>query len=231
MWKWNIQELSRFKDSFNNKKIVFIATDKGFDDPEEVKEQFSKAGFNDIEFHLTPNNENLGECAPLYKRMDMVYSLDNNEYTFFAHAKGVTRETVRKESWCSAEANKTWIKKMMMHNLFSTEKIHRILLEKPCFGIMKSTFEERKLGWYFISSKHRWIYAGGFFWFKHSSLFSQKYKSIVFQKRYTIESYLSNFFTYDESGSELSGMGDVVNYSNSPFRESNWKKWVEQGYV
>ena len=51
MWKWNIQELSRFKDSFNNKKIVFIATDKGCDDPEEVKEQFSKAGFNDIEFH------------------------------------------------------------------------------------------------------------------------------------------------------------------------------------
>ena len=40
MWKWNIQELSRFKDSFNNKKIVFIATDKGFDGPEEVKEQF-----------------------------------------------------------------------------------------------------------------------------------------------------------------------------------------------
>ena len=42
MWKWNIQELSRFKDSFNNKKIVFIATDKGFDDPEEVKEQLSR---------------------------------------------------------------------------------------------------------------------------------------------------------------------------------------------
>ena len=96
---------------------------------------------------------------------------------------------------------------------------------------MKSPFEEKKLRWYFVDSKYRWIYAGGFFWFNNERLFSKDYKSIVFQKRYTIESYLSNFFTQDEAGSELSGMGDVVNFSNSPFRESSWKNWIENGYV
>jgi hypothetical protein len=231
MWKWNIRELSRFKNSFNNKKIVFIATDKNFATPEEVKEQFDKEGFKDVVFNLIPNNETLGECAAFYSMLDMVYSLKSDEYTFFAHAKGVTREVVRKKSWCSLQANKTWIKKMLAHNLISTEKINRELSKKPCFGIMKSPFEEKKLRWYFVDSKYRWIYAGGFFWFNNERLFSKDYKSIVFQKRYTIESYLSNFFTQDEAGSELSGMGDVVNFSNSPFRESSWKNWIENGYV
>ena len=231
MWKWNVQELSRFKSSFNNKKIVYIATNKDFISPDNVKKEFELNGFEDVEFHLIPNDEAIGECVALYKMLDTVYSLDEAEYTFFAHAKGVTRETVRKKSWCSLSANKTWIKKMLIHNLISPEKIHRKLSESPCFGIMKSSFEDRKLGWYFIDSKYRWIYAGGFFWFNNAQLFSKDYKSIKFKKRYTIESYLSNFFTDEEAGSELSGMGDVVNFSNSPFRESSWQRWTKEGML
>lgn len=232
MWKWNVKQISRFRSSFNNKKIVFIATDDRFISPEIVKYEFDQInGFKDIIFETIPNNAQLGECAALYKMFDMVFSLDENEYTFFAHGKGVTREKERKKGWCSLSANKTWTTKMLAYNLSSTDKIHRILSDSPCFGIMKSTFEKRKLGWYFKYSKNMWIYAGGFFWFNNANLFSEDYKSVKLETRYTIESYLSNFFTYEQAGSELSGMGDVVNYSNSPFRENSWTRWSDEGHV
>ena len=107
------------------------------------KEQFDKEGFKDIVFNLIPNNETLGECAAFYSMLDMVSSLKRDEYTFFAHAKGVTREVVRKKSWCSLQANKTWIKKMLAHNLMSTEKINRELglPKSESLSLISSLFE------------------------------------------------------------------------------------------
>lgn len=192
VWKRNVCQLLKRMHVFNGKKIIAIATDSSTAHYSEVERCFRE---HDVKFLHYENNQIFRETVSWYGLLDEVVSVDPEEATFYAHAKGVTRpDNAIITNWRNA---------MYHYLLDDMDVITKALDAYPCVGT------HRQFHWPGTLRKARhlaqelrdqeWHYAGTFFWFRNKDLFSQPKWRQPGISGYLVEFYLSLFFKHSES--------------------------------
>lgn len=191
-WMDNIDYLKRYIHIFNNKKIVNIATGEGLCSPEEIRKYFNDPT---IQFIETPNDPKLGEVAGFKKLLERVYSLDPNEATFYAHAKGASHRKKR-----CPKTIRMWYECMYKYNLQNPKEIEDILTESACCGCFKYNKKWNEIAPWALPDIpfSDWHYSGTFFWFNNAKIFNKDWGYIA-QNTHGTEAYLSKFFSREES--------------------------------
>jgi len=178
-WQWNIEQLNKYIDIFNGKKIISIVVDNNTDDVSDVKDAIrSNAQFFEFE-----NDPNLGETKTLPNALQQLCA-DTCDITFYAHAKGVTRQSAATQAWTNA---------MYTINLSAPYAIDALLKKYHSVGCFK------------LENNHDWYYAGTYFWFRNSSirdyikLENHKYGVEQFLKKYINSSQAHSLFNSGKS--------------------------------
>lgn len=179
IWGWNVDQLRPFLPAFNGRKFVTVAEGPDTDPFEEVA-----ARFDDPEVHFVrkPNDRESGQLVGFLEVMERLRSEDPDEMTFYAHARGVSH-------WMPTVAC------VMAH----TEAMYQI-----CLG--RIDLVERLMARHAVVGAFRqpngdgssWLFAGGFYWFKHSEMFRRDWTSVP-QNRYGVEDYPARHFRKEES--------------------------------
>lgn len=184
---FNLSNLKRYLSKFNGKKIINVNHNN-----ESFAKQFVEKYFKDygIKFYFTNNSETNGwyELKPfMEKLLPTVYSLNDNEYTFYGHTKGVTRYNHPTEFVCLL-----WAHTMYTKNLDNFDYISSILKDYECCGTFKLNRPFTALS--FVP----WHYSGAFFWFKNQSLFSKDWQKF-YPNVYGLEGYMATHFSSEEA--------------------------------
>jgi len=185
---FNLSNLLRYIHKFNGKKIINVNyLDESFA-KNFINESFKD--IHDIEFYFTDNNQTNGwyELTPfITKLLPSVYSLNENEFTFYGHTKGVTRYNHETEFICLL-----WAHTMYTKNLDNFEFISNILKDYACCGTFKLNRPYSALA--FVP----WHYSGAFFWFKNKTLFSRDWERF-YPNIYGLEGYLATHHSSSEA--------------------------------
>ena len=222
-WMWAVDKLSEYIHVFNGKIAVAIAIEHGdlreyqTNSKEEVMERFlsentimgsriKELGL-EIDFFCVENYGHLRECTSFYKLLKKVESLDENEITFYCHAKGV-----RWQRSGHRRSEELWTSYMLEQNLSNIEHVENILSPKSnwaCLGCIVALEQHRdnyETESYFPkrsgNNAKGWFYDGTFFWFKNNKLFSSNwcyYERLMNSKWNGVEWYLCNQFSLDEA--------------------------------
>lgn len=185
IWQWNVDNLKKRINLFNGKRIIAVAINRVTDSMDDVKASF--AGERIDEFIQIPNNPRLREVAswePLWSR---VRSLDENEITFYGHAKGVTRP------FNPGSTIQRWVELLYEANLDYYPIVAKLLDIYPIAGALK------KLGRGFQSSRSEWHYSGTFYWVRNRDFFLKEWRHID-QKWWGTESWPGVHFSQMEAG-------------------------------
>jgi len=208
---FNLSNLKRYLHKFNGKKIINVNyLDKDF--AEEFILTYFKE-FDDITFYFTNNNDTNGwyELKPfMNKLLPSVYSLNDNEYTFYGHTKGVTRYNHPTEFVCLL-----WAHTMYTKNLDNLEYITNILQTYACCGTFKLNKPFTALS--FVP----WHYSGAFFWFRNKSLFEKDWQNF-YPNVYGLEGYLPTHFSTEEAFSIQPELPDGY---EDIYMKHNWEKF------
>lgn len=180
IWEWNLQQIKRYWSSFNGKKIFVLAVN---DTTEPLEKVVDALPGEDATIIASENDPNLREASTFISSLEEVRSLDSSEATFYAHAKGVTREAGMIRNVCA------WVEVMCFLNLGDVEIIDRILSAYSAAGCFRQTLD-------FHGS--RWHFSGAFFWFKHSTVFARDWRFIQ-ASQYGVEAYLGRHLSVEES--------------------------------
>ena len=183
-WRLNIEKLSKYVDVFNARKIVVIRSDESTHDLVEVEKAFS--AFEGVEFIHRRNNPVLGEVEGFIEDFGKLYSLRDDEMTFYAHTKGV-RVGLSSSSIAPVQA---WRNAMYWSCLHDVGSIEHALQTSACAGAFRSTVGRNKYGWH---------YSGNFWWVLHEPLFTSPNWDEIQNDRYGVESYLPDVFPRDRA--------------------------------
>lgn len=189
--KYNLYLLKQHLKKFNGKKIIHVSFNTIKDVYEIIKIHFSD--YNDIEWVFTENSRMKypESYAFINELLPRIQSNNINEFTFMAHAKGVTRY-----KRVADDALFLWIHTLYEKNLQNIKNISNILEEYACCGTLKYDipfFFQDNIGLV------PWHYSGAFFWFNNKKLFSRPDWKIIPKSRYDLETYLAKFFTTQEA--------------------------------
>jgi hypothetical protein len=183
-WRLNIEKLSQYIDVFNARKIVVIRSDESTHDPVEVEKAFS--AFEGVEFIHRRNNPVLGEVEGFIEDFGKLYSLRDDEMTFYAHTKGVR---VREEK-DQSNPIRVWRNAMYWSCLNDVRYVESAMSAYACAGAFRKSEG---------CSKHRWHYAGNFWWVLHAPLFSAPSWREIQNDKFGVEAYLPDVFPRDRS--------------------------------
>lgn len=175
-WLKNVNHLLEYAYVFNGRKIVVIRSDKDSVKPAEVEAVFSEALPN-VEFVHRRNNPRLGEVEGFIQDFGKLYSLRDDEITFYAHTKGVSYHA--EGDSVKVQAVRTWRDAMYRGCLGELGRVQEALKTYACAGCFKDI----------IPGHRRWHYAGTFWWVNHKRLFELDWKSIP-ETYYGTEQYL-----------------------------------------
>lgn len=212
VWDWNLAEINSYLSSFNGKKILRIAVDERTEPSEKV---LSKIDQREWTVLIGDNQPNFGEKAFFIEDIASLESRDPLEMTFRAHAKGVTRNG---EMLINVLA---WAKAMYRLNLDDIPLIERLMTKHSAVGAFRVD----------VPSEHhlsKWHYSGSFFWFKHSTLFSNLWRGIA-NDFWGVEQYLGRHIAMTDSFNFTPGAG--ANYFNevSPKECRRWLAKARRG--
>lgn len=184
IWKWNLDQLKQRIDIFNGRRIVGIVHDSRSEPLESVKEYLSGHG---CEF-IVADNDDRGQSITFQAMMHEVASLNPNEVTFYAHAKGVKYEPI------FPTALKNWVDALYRVTLDDWKMVWQQL---ECFAI---TGPFKMFGRF---PAHRflgdWHYSGAFFWMRNSDVFTRKWDDVQ-QFYFGVELWPGVIFSVDEGG-------------------------------
>lgn len=184
-WQRNIQQLRKRMDLFNGRRVVAIVTGPQLDSPDLVKQEL---GGDVAEYIVMPNRPTLREVITFLPLLERVQSIEPNEVTFYAHAKGVTRpvnEGVTVHPWTDL---------MYETCLDYWPLVEDILRDYAAAGSFK------KVGNGFSGSRSSWHYSGTFFWIRNSILFQKQAWREVDQQWWGNESWLGLHLRPEEAG-------------------------------
>lgn len=186
---FNIAQIKKHLHKFNGKKIININYENLCQAESFIKENFIED--YKISFSYTKNEQGeFSEVRPFIdKLIPSVYSLNENEYTFYAHTKGVTRFR-SKDNFISL----LWAYTMYDKNLNDFNFISKILEKYSCCGCLKLNKP------YTCLSFVPWHYSGAFFWFNNKKLFSKNWQNIK-PVMHGLEGYMATHFTSEEAHS------------------------------
>jgi spore maturation protein CgeB/predicted O-methyltransferase YrrM len=157
-WRWNVAQIRSRIDLFNGQRIVAIVHDRRSEHPDDVRRMFDGCG---CEFMVVPNGPS-GEGLTFPAMLERVRSLDENEVSFYAHAKGVKYEP------SVPPAVKRWAEAQYRVGLDDWRTV-RAQLERfamtGCFKMLGRFRAHRYIG--------DWHYSGTFFWLRHAFVFAR----------------------------------------------------------
>lgn len=182
VWMWHAQELAKYRNVFNGRRIISVVTDSATEAEEEMRRQFAPL---EAEFFFRYNQSGLAEAAYFVETLKLLQSLDPNEATFYAHAKGVTHF---RESEDKLNIYRRWSEAMYALCLSRPDVVDHLLETYASIGCFRLKMERTA----------RWLYSGTFFWLRHDVLFSRKWQEII-EERHGVEDYPGRHIRYDES--------------------------------
>jgi hypothetical protein len=235
--------LKKYLGIFNGQMIVTIATGEhhtwwagphkkfsittGFVDPKIVEEEFGE--YKDrITFVHAPNHEQYGESPHFLPMLRRVASLDPNEITFYAHAKGVRYPVVGTPRMRN---RRIWTRSMY-YFLLSMPHITDAFLDKydsvGCYracGFLESPLK--------VPLTHpfykRWHYAGTFFWLKNSAVFGNRnWNAIHDYNRGAVEAYPGGVVDIDRSYDMISTPTHRWGYPKGLWKDEHWNEAFAQ---
>lgn len=164
MVNWNINQLKKRWHLFDGKKVIGVTYSKPTD-VDSVIRQFPR----DVTVLTAENNRKLGEMALFFDLLEQVKTIDPNQVTFYAHAKGVKYLTHPK-----LPAIKQWAKEM-----------YETLLDYPGWSVsnldkfaMSGTFMHESSMRAFRVASH-WHFSGTFYWFRNIEVFSKTWNETM----------------------------------------------------
>lgn len=190
LWTFHIEQLKRYLDVFNGKKIITIAVDERSVSEDEVRKALKR---DDIHWRVVKNDAKLWETAAFPGMLELVESLDPNEFTFYAHAKGV-----RRPDWAIENA-RIWSGTMYFLNLSSVSMVNRILSKYDGLGCYRHQVNHCGSNWHF---------SGTYFWFRHSTVFSKAWRNI-YPHLYGVEGWIGQYVDFDRSYSLISPQANL----------------------
>jgi len=206
---FNIENLKKYIHKFNGKKVININYEEE-NSADFIIDSIKKNNSN-VEFFLTKNKETGGlyELYPFVtKLLPSIASNNENEFTFYAHAKGVTRYNSEKEF-----ISLLWANLMYTKNLDDFGYINNILEKYPCAGCLKINKPYTALS--FVN----WHYSGAFFWFRNKDLFSREWKK-CYNSIYGLEGYLATHFSSKEA---FSIDPELPDNHEDIYKKENWE--------
>ena len=180
IWSWHVEQLLKYQGAWNGRRIVVLALDHWTVGEEEARAALAPLN---AEILVRQNDAELGETRHFIDALGMLESKDPEEVTFYAHGKGVSRESPEWKlilKWCEA---------MYILNLEQMDIIEKILARVSAVGAFRVRITH---------SGSPWSYAGTFFWIKHSTLFSRNWRDIE-RGRWGVEGYPGRHLEYEES--------------------------------
>lgn len=226
LWRRHAAQLWKYRPIFTGRRIVAIATGKGVLPADQVREALGE-GFETVE---VPNDPQLREVASFPTLLKEIASLDPTEVTFYAHSKGnsTADDPVGALRWTA----------MMYSQLLGRWLAATALLEHfASVGTMKIVWPEGIHGPYptqqpSVASLYprlpgRWMFAGTFFWFRHSDVFSKPNWSEVLPDRYAAEAWLSGLFEAEEGFSMFQPWPEDYYPSPSPYDPRHYPEYLD----
>ncbi len=184
MYKENVDLLIPHLQKFNGKRIVVIAQGDGIMDAQVVMNDFPSDA--NIDFRIVTNNVELGETPHFFPILDELYSLNKNEITMYAHAKGVSYD-VSENNERTIRNIKKWRDRMYENALGDLSTIESLLGEYACVGSFRRQEHNQR-----VHGDASWHYSGTFFWFNHHALYSLPEYSTHKNNRCGVESWLGH---------------------------------------
>jgi len=192
VWLRNLAQLRRRWRVFNGRRIVSVATGPGMVPLERVKRFLPDAA---IEWLTFPNCKIQRECTSFYPMLDML-TPSPFEATFYAHAKGVTRNP------CDDNVT-SWRNNMYANLLDRAERCMDLLASHPCVGCYRMFHRAgglRKAT--HLTDRERaceWHYAGTYFWFRNSHVLGRDDWRSVLMGGWAVEFYLPQLFRHSQA--------------------------------
>lgn len=200
-WRWNVEELKRRIDLFNGRRIIGIVCDERSEPPEEVQAALAGHG---CEFIVTPNDAR-GEVATFAQMLQRVASLDADELTFYAHAKGVKYEPQ------FPPAVRRWAEVQYAVTLDDWRGLREQLQRFAMTGIFRKHGRFRN-----HQNVGDWHYSGTFFWLRHAQVFQRPWADVP-QFYGGVEAWPGVQFRSQETGCML-----LDKLSELPYQERFW---------
>lgn len=207
IWLRNIRQLVKRIDLFNGRRVIAVATGEGLASPDEVRAAF---GMNDVEVVPHPNSRELRENATFLKLLEQVASTDQNEATFYAHAKGVA-----KDIHCSGDplGSRYWRNAMYHELLDGWDRIAELLEEYPVVGSHRRHHPQHPTIYPDGQSSSDWHFGGTFFWFRHRDVFAtNRWREVWQPTGWGAEAWVGRMFPFDQSACvAYDGLEDAYN--------------------
>lgn len=186
-WKENILKICQHQDVFNGRRIILIKEGKGIIDPEIVKNTFTM----NAEFFILPNDETLQEGVGFLEALERLESNREDEITFYAHTKGVSRQDF---SAATMIAVRQWRDRMYKECLSNVPVVEHILSRYSCAGCFRVGH------WiYPMPPNSSWHFSGNYWWVNHAKLFSKPNWKRIGETKWCIEGYLGSIFDIEDS--------------------------------
>ncbi len=158
MWRWNVKQLLTRIDLFNGRRIVGIVQDDRSEHPDEVQRMFDGHGCR----FVVARNGPAAEGVTFPGMLEAVRSLDPNEVTFYAHAKGVKYEP------SVPEPVRRWAETQYRVALDDWLTVRTQLQHYAMTGSFK--MQGRFRVHQYLGD---WHYSGTFFWLRHAFVFAR----------------------------------------------------------
>ncbi len=187
VWLWNLRLMMDRLHLFD-RVIVGVAEESGSVPPATIS--YYLRDHKNVEFVIARNDPKRGELTTLPAMLEMVKSDRQDEYTFYAHAKGVSHTGSR------LEAVQNWTSTMWELN-FNMAYVDNLLRTHACVGAFRRGGEDDPG---FVGNKHGWHYSGNFWWAKHSELFRLPWRRHLRGRRHAAENFLGELFPVEMAG-------------------------------
>lgn len=161
-WQRNIDQLKQRISLFNGERFIMVATagDHELDDIDTVREYIADASIKLLP--RKPGRKGLHEATYFIELLHRVKQhLGNKDYTFYGHAKGVTRPVG------DGVSVHRWTTLMYKACLDEWSQVEGSLATHPITGPFKTKS-------YFVP----WHYSGTFFWFRNRDVFSRNWRYV-----------------------------------------------------
>lgn len=182
-WRLNVERLNQYADVFNGRKLVIVRTDANTVLPSVVEKAFTFP----VEFRHTTNDPLRWESHLFLGTLGELYSLREDEITFYAHTKAVRHkgpaDFIR---WI-----RIWRNRMYDECLGDLTRVEKVMETAACAGCYR-TIEFKE------PYTPAWFFAGTYWWLNHAKLFSANWQPAML-KPHDIEAYPSKVFSRKDS--------------------------------
>jgi glycosyltransferase involved in cell wall biosynthesis len=202
-WRLNVDRLLRYWDRFNGRKLVGIVFDATTVPVEAVQSVFPDG---EIEWLVAANDSQLGERITFAEGLRRLRTLNPDEATFYAHAKGVMntcghpRLRTEEQRANLIPSVRRWRNLMYDHCLnWSAANLDRIIRRCSAAGCFQREGDVGKTHWDRGDIRCYWYYAGTFFWFNHMAYFGHHHPVRLRRNRWAAEYHLGSMFPIEKT--------------------------------